>query len=285
MLFLERVRAQMPDLRPSERKVAQWVLGAPGLAASMNLSGLAKRIGVSEPTVLRFCKAVGLSGYRQLGLELVRAESGGSSYGRASIAAGDSVAQVRDKIFDGALRVLMEVRDEVQIEAIGRAIELIDGARRVDLFAFGGSVPVAMDAQHKLFRLQVVSTVYSDPHLQHMAASSLRPGDLLFAFSNSGTTEALIRSVRLVREAGLEVIAITPPGSLLAELATVPLCVEPDEPGLLMMPLSARLAWLVLVDVLVLGVAQRRGPEAQKHLTRLLENQSRLRLKPGSSGR
>ena len=282
MNLLEKVRSlgQGGKLRPSEQKVAQRVLADPGQVSGLKLDDLVEELGTSAPTVLRFCHALGLSGYQQLRLELARcaAEEEFAHYGRAPVNATDSVEQIRDKIFDAALRVLQEVRQEVQPDAIERAIDLIESASRVDLFAFGGSVPIAMDAQHKLFRLQIVSALYSDPHLQSMAACSLQPGDLVFAFSNSGTTEALIRSARLVRDAGLPVLAITPPGTPLAELATVALCVDPDESGLLFMPLSVRLAWLALVDVLILGVARRRGPEAQQHLNRLLENQQQFRL-------
>lgn len=281
MSFLDKVREYNAQLRPSERRVAHWVLQSPEQVTSLKLSELSQLAGVSEPTVLRFCRAMGLKGYQQLRLELARTTASAPNYDRAAITAADSVEEVRDKIFNGALQVLLEVRDEVQPEAMGNAIELIDSARRVDLFAFGGSVPVAMDAQHKFFRLQVASTVYSDPHMQNMAASSMHERDLCFAFSHSGTTRALIHSVQLVRDAGLPVIAVTPSETPLAELATVALCVDPDESGLLMMPLSVRLAWLALVDVLVLGVAQRRGKQAQQHLTRLLANQRSLRVPPG----
>lgn len=277
--LLERIRQIRPKLSPAEGKVADLILRRSTEVAGLQLAHIAKQAEVSEPTVIRFCRALGYDGYRSFLLDLVAQTAGGRpTYDRDGIAPSDSLEQICDKIFSGALRVLQEVREEVDLTQMQRAIDLLAEARRVELFAFGGSVPTAVDAQHKLFRLQVSSTVYSDPHLQHMAAHSLKPGDLVMTFSNTGTTEALVRVVRLIRDQGLPIIALTPPNTPLAELATVELCVDTDEPGLLSLPLSTRLAWLTLVDVLVMGLAQRRGAEAQQHLTRLLESQKPLRL-------
>ncbi|MGI9346282.1 MAG: MurR/RpiR family transcriptional regulator [Gammaproteobacteria bacterium] len=276
--ILEQTQKIYDSLRPSEQKIAKLVLRSPDKVVEMKLKDLAQEAAVSDPTIARFCKALGLDGYKELRLKLARSTQPSTTYDRAPIGPRDSLTSLRDKIFNSALGVLNEVREEIELDALEQAIHLLSHARCVELFAFGGSVPIAMDFQHKLFRLQVMSSVYSDPHLQSMAACSLQKDDLVFAFSNSGTTEALVRSIEVVRKAGLPVLAITPSNTPLAELANVALCVDPDDSGLLMMPLSARLAWLAIIDILVLGVAQKRGPEGQKHLNNLLQNQQQFRL-------
>lgn len=286
MQLLEHLRRSRPDMSPAEGRVADVVLRQPERVAALQLTQLAAAAGVSEPTVIRFCRTLGYSGYRAFVLDMAANMGAGQvTYDRDGIAPGDSLEKIRDKIFHGAQRVLQEVHQEVELTRMQQAIDLLTQAQRVELFAFGGSVPTAMDAQHKLFRLQVPTTVYSDPHIQHMAAHSLKQGDLVMAFSNTGTTAALVQVIELVRGEGLPVIALTPPSTPLAELATVALCVDADERGLLSLPLSVRLAWLALVDVLVMGLAQSRGAEAQKHLTRIIESQKPLRLAPAKRGR
>ena len=54
----------MDDLRKSERKVAEFVLKEPLGVIRMRIVDLAQQAGVSEPTVVRFCRAVGCHGFQ-----------------------------------------------------------------------------------------------------------------------------------------------------------------------------------------------------------------------------
>ena len=46
----------LPNLNKSESKVAQVILADPDTATSSSIATLAKKAGVSEPSVNRFCK-------------------------------------------------------------------------------------------------------------------------------------------------------------------------------------------------------------------------------------
>ncbi|MBP1778860.1 MAG: MurR/RpiR family transcriptional regulator, partial [candidate division NC10 bacterium] len=56
---LRAVRLHVDDLRDSEKKVARVVLESPGQVIYRSISELAEEAGTSEPTVLRFCRALG----------------------------------------------------------------------------------------------------------------------------------------------------------------------------------------------------------------------------------
>ena len=56
----------LAKLRKSERKVAKLVLKDPLSIINMRIVDLAKRAEVSEPTVVRFCRAVGCHGFKIL---------------------------------------------------------------------------------------------------------------------------------------------------------------------------------------------------------------------------
>ncbi|HSU98521.1 MAG TPA: MurR/RpiR family transcriptional regulator, partial [Roseiarcus sp.] len=58
---LERTRATRPALRKSEAKVADLVLADPARVLDSSLAQVAGLAGVSQPTVIRFCVAVGYS--------------------------------------------------------------------------------------------------------------------------------------------------------------------------------------------------------------------------------
>src|SRR5258706_4835742 len=93
-----------------------------------------------------------------------------------------------------------------------------------------------------------------------MAATMLRPGDVVMAFSASGRTVDLLSSVDLARESGADVIGITALGSPLAARCSVALELLVDEDTDIYTPMTTRLAQLPLVDVLAGWVALRPRP-------------------------
>jgi RpiR family transcriptional regulator, carbohydrate utilization regulator len=71
-MIFEAIESNLNQLRPSERLVANFVLGRPSVVIHMSIADLAERAEVSEPTIMRFCKALGLLGFMEFKLALVR---------------------------------------------------------------------------------------------------------------------------------------------------------------------------------------------------------------------
>ena len=158
------------------------------------------------------------------------------------------------------------------------AVAAICNAQRVEFYGFGASAAVAFDAQHKFFRLQITSAAYSDPHLQNMSATSLHAGDVVVAISQSGRTKALLDSMELVKKAGGIVIGLAPSnGRRLPRKANIAIEVDAKEDIQIYTPLSSRIAHLAVLDVLAIGVAQKKGPQLDAHLQQLQAGLASLR--------
>lgn len=256
----------LPDLRKSERKVAEFVLKDPLNVIRMRIVDLAQQSGVSEPTVVRFCRAVGCKGFQDFKLALAQQLASSPSYGQIAVTESDSTREYTHKVFDSTVDTLLKVRDSLVLEKLEAAVAAINAADRVEFYGFGASAAVAFDAQHKFFRLQITSAAYSDPHLQNMSATSLRPGDVVFAISQSGRTQALLDSMELVKKAGGIVIGLAPSDSPVARSATIGIDVDAKEDIQIYTPLSSRIAHLAVIDVLAIGVAQKKGPQLDAHL-------------------
>ncbi|PCH51861.1 MAG: hypothetical protein COC20_05135 [Cellvibrionales bacterium] len=99
------------------------------------------------------------------------------------------------------------------------------------------------------------------------------------AFSQSGRTQAILESIELVKRNGAIVVALAPSDSPVAAAATIPITVDVEEDIQIYTPLSSRIAHLVVIDVLAIGVAQQKGPDLQEHLQKLQENLLSLRVK------
>ena len=69
-MLLDSIRTHINSLSKSEKKVAAAILANPQLALQENLTALAKNAEVSEPTVIRFCRAIGYEGWHDFKLKL-----------------------------------------------------------------------------------------------------------------------------------------------------------------------------------------------------------------------
>ena len=105
----------------------------------ITMAGLAQEVGVSEPTIVRFCRAIGCTGFQDLKLKLAQSLAAGASFGQFAIHESDSVIDFSLKIFDTTLHTLMEVRERLDHDALQRAIDAIAHAPRIEFYGFGAS--------------------------------------------------------------------------------------------------------------------------------------------------
>jgi len=281
--LIKAISGSLASLRKSERKVAKFVLADPAVILNMRIIDLANQSRVSEPTVLRFCRALGYDGFKSFKLQLARYLGSNGIYSQFSVSDSDSITDVSKKVFDSTIGSLIAVREELDIPALESAIEALAIAERVEFYGFGASGSVAIDAQHKFFRLQVSAAAYTDPHIQHMSAISLKRGDVVVAISQSGRSTALIHSLKLAREAGATVIGLVPDSTPVADLCAIPIHINVEENQHVFSPVSSRIAHLVVIDVLAMGVAQQRGSLLQDHLKRLNKSLKSLRSNKSKS--
>lgn len=275
--LIRRITESQSSLRKSEAKVATYVLANLDQVIKMRIVDLASKSAVSEPTVIRFCRAIGFDGFQSFKLQLAQQLGLGSVFTQFAVEDNDTVADLLNKVFDTTVGSLITVRDEINSEVLEQAIDSISSARRVEFYGFGASGSVAADAQHKFFRLQISSAAYTDPHIQRMSAISLGSGDVVVAISQSGETQALLQSVELAREAGANVIGLAPQNTSLSRLCNLAIYVNMEEDLESFTPVSSRIAHLVVIDVLATGVALHRKPLLKEHLERLEKSQKALR--------
>lgn len=276
--ILREIEVRLDKLRRSERKVAELVLAQSESVIHMRIVDLAAAAQVSEPTVVRFCRAIDCDGFQSFKLEL--AQSTAQQPARESFALSD-LDTARDyafKVFDATMNTLKNVRDTLDPDAIEAAVNALCNANRVEFYGFGASSPVAIDAQHKFFRLRIASAAHSDPHLQAMSAMSLTPGDVVVAISQSGRTTSLIEAMDHVRESGALIVGLAPSRTPVLNACTIPIPIDVEPaPGDSFTPLPSRIAHMAVIDILAVGVSKMKGEEVDRHLSKLNRGLQKLR--------
>ena len=274
--MLARIAAVRDQIRPSERKLADYAMAHPGDVINLSMAELADRVGVSEPTVARFCAALGCRGFREFKIKLAQDIAGGMPFLHQDLSAGGELnaeggvpgAVLAGKLFDRTIATLMQVRNNLPADAVDRAADVLASARRIEFYGSGNSGTVAEDIQRKFFRLGMPTVAYTDSHVYFASALTLAKGDAVVAVSSTGRTRDILDAVRNARKAGADVVALTRSGSPLAEMATISLVSDIADDFDIHSPMTVRIAHLVLGDILSIAVALRMGDTLQERLKR-----------------
>src|SRR5262245_20987293 len=217
-----RVRALLPSLAPAERRVAQRVIHAPEDVAASTITELAQVCGTSETTVIRFCRAIGFTGYPELRLTLAneagRAQGAGGRVVGGDIGRDDSIEEIVEKIAYSDARAVEETAGQLDIKALDDVVGALVDAGRVDIYGVGAGAFAAMDCQHKLHRIGRVSYAWSDAAMMLTSAALLRRGDVAIGISHSGSTIDTIDALTEAGRRGAVTVALTSfPRSPIAE--------------------------------------------------------------------
>jgi len=276
--ILEAVRIRYPGLRKSDRKVADVLLENPQRLMNATVAETAELAGVSQPTVIRFCSAIGCEGFQDLKIRLAQSLALGTPATHSAITDEDTPEEVASKIFDYTLSSLDWARHALDMEQVNAAVDLIVEASHIEFFGFGASAIVAQDLQQKFPLFGIPCNATMDSHQQLMAAMMMRPGSVAVAISNTGGTQTIIELARLARDQGARVIAITGASqTTLVDYSDVVVNVETLDNTDLFTPTTSRIAALTVADILSTLVARRLGQAHNQRLVRMKRFLSHMR--------
>jgi DNA-binding MurR/RpiR family transcriptional regulator len=215
----DRLAALRDGLSPAERKVAALVAADPGGMTRQTLATVARAAGVSEPTVVRFCRSLGLEGFAELRLALARAEGAGP-LPRRGRPAGTPMAEAAFAACEAAIADVTALREQLDAAALEAAVRLLLAAPQVEIWGMGDAAPLADVVAPALLGLCRGVVARGDARMQAMAGPGLQPGSVVLCLSARGDASA---PVRAAMAAGAQSVALAPAGSPLCGSADIAL--------------------------------------------------------------
>lgn len=273
-VLLDRVRGALPGMSPAGQRVARLLLSQPHGFVQDPIAAIAHNAGVSQPTVIRFCRSLGFPGLLDFKRKLASGLSSSIPLQYSQVKASDRTPDLSAKVLDNTASAILRLRDAVDAQAVGRAIRLLRAAHRVEVFGADGATVVGLDGQEKFLRLGIPAVVYPSARLERIAARSLNPHTVVLAISEAGDQSELCAAVEIARGRGAPIIAITRADSPLAQVAGVCLAVDSVGDDSSQLSMVSRILQLLMLDVMTVGVAMaahqpepgaQAGPERTPH--------------------
>ncbi|QND57367.1 MurR/RpiR family transcriptional regulator [Mesorhizobium huakuii] len=278
--IITRLQLMSQDGTKSDRRLASLVLSDLDFASKAAISEIAARVGVSEPTVTRFCRNLGCEGLRDFKFYLAQAIAIGGQYLSPEPLSRDAREQrIASAITEAAISAIQRASENLDMTTLVAVAERLATSGNVLCIGSGGiSSMMATEMQNRLFRLGLPVLAQIDGQLQRMYAAVATPDTTVVAFSVSGYARSVIEAVQVAQQYGATTVAITAPDSALAKAADTVIHLQPLEDGNIYKPTSSRYALLAIVDMIVTSVAETRGPKVLENLRRIKQSVNTLKV-------
>lgn len=270
-----RIRQIYAGLRPSEQKVADYILQYEGKASKLLMETVAQETGVSQPTVIRFVKAAGYEGFKDFKYALVQEEAKeqpedsekAGLYG-FPLSRKDRLEDIPGKIVTTSVEMLEETLRNVSVKEYRKAVEAVVAAENIVIYSVENSICTANDLLTKLTYLGLNCRFHGDYYLQNVSAANLTKKDLAIGISYSGCSKHTVEMLALAKKAGAVTLALTNfENSMIAKYADILLCAS-NRQFLYGDTIFSRISQLALVDMIYAGVLNRDYDRCSKKLNK-----------------
>ena len=258
----------------AEKKLADYILSAQDCISRMSISELASACSVADATVSRFCRRLGYKGYPDFKLAIANASIHRLEDNPLSgeITREDTLETITQKLLNASAMAMVQTREVLNLDAVAEAAAVLRESTSVLCMGQGGSMLIASEAAHLFSTISGKFRPVSDSHMQAMAAVMMEPTDSILFYSYSGSTLAMLDTLKTAKERGGKVILVTRfPNSPGAALADIVLQCGANENPLQSGSVPARIAQMYLTAILFSEYTRKNLDEAKESRNRIAQ--------------
>lgn len=252
----QEITRSYPVLRRSEKKTADYLLKCGENLKDLTLEKIAEGAGVSQPTVMRFVKALGYRGFKDFRYELAGSEQEEGSrflYG-FPFSERDTIRDVPAKIIGTTIGQIEKTIRSITPDILEDVVKAITGANKIAVYYVENSSCTAQDLITKLMYLGIHCIAYGDVYMQSVSAASLSEGDVAIGISYSGFSRNTVDAMEMAGKAGAKTIAITNfEHTLLEQYSDLVLCTS-NRQFLYGDAIFSRASQLMVVDMIYIAI-------------------------------
>lgn len=203
------------ELTPTEQQLGQTVLAMGEDVRGLSIKEFARQTNVSVASIHRFCKKLGLEGFKELKVELMRAASRADSAPEVDInfpfdatSSAQEISERMARLYETTLSETREILDPAQLDY---AAKLILRAGTVDIYTGSHNLYPAGMFRDRLLSAGKSATCYSSIEAQVRTALASGPDHVAIVISYSGLAPNLKEILPILSSRHVPVIVIGTP--------------------------------------------------------------------------
>ncbi|MEH7301364.1 MurR/RpiR family transcriptional regulator [Neobacillus drentensis] len=206
---LVMIKSIYQSLTKAEQKAADFVLANADETIYSSVTLLAEKARVGETSIIRFCRKLGFKGFQDFKLSIAQDLVNPTEQVHGQIQETDSIETICKKITSHNVSALNDTTNLLSKKELMKATEALINARKIYFFGLGSSGITATDAKYRFMRLGFNADCATDAHIMAMNASLVNKEDVVVGISSSGSTKDLVESVKVAKDNGAHIIALT----------------------------------------------------------------------------
>lgn len=214
---VERRIARAKRLTPTEQTIAGRVLELGDGLDAYTLKEFSALAGASVPSVHRFCRKIGLEGYKELKVEVARSAGARATPANVDVnfpfpagASSERVATRMEEVYRATLHGTHMLLDDSQME---HAADLAAKAAAVDVYAQSHNLAPAQTFADRLLSIGICATCHDDFERKTRCALASDASHVAVAISYSGRAPHLLTVLPLLKSTGTPVVLVGTPAA------------------------------------------------------------------------
>lgn len=255
----------------SERTIGTYIVKNKEKIGEITSTELAKKVGVSQSSIIKFIKKIGFTGYVAFKLQLERDLENKKKLSENKIHSDidleDSLEEVTKKTLAETIEALNSTVGVIDYKNFETIIEKIRESDRILIIGAGMSSIVARDLELKLMKIKMDTVHYESKQMQLMKLSTMNEKDLVIAISHRGETQEIIDVAKIAKDMNICVISITSVGkNTLSSLSDYNIGVVSKESIFRSSAISSRMAQMIILDSIFLRLIQKDYRKVKEYI-------------------
>ncbi|MCQ9209457.1 MurR/RpiR family transcriptional regulator [Granulicatella seriolae] len=200
MDILDQIEKQYVSFSNKEKQIAMYILQNSNSIKNINISKLAEKTQTSSATITRFCRKISCDSFVDMKIKISASQVDSQSRETGNIY--EDVYQFYDKVIE-------RTKKNIDTEVVQKFVEEIKKVKRIFIYGVGSSGITGLELQQRFIRMGLNITCVTDSHMMLINSTLVTKDDLVLGISTSGTTQDIIKALKIVKSKGAKIACIT----------------------------------------------------------------------------
>ena len=219
----EIILYKQPQMTPSLQKFANWLWSHAESIFNLSMKNCAINAGVSEPTVMRFCKFLSFSGFQDFRIKLQKEFA--LSQWKPPLNINNNLNnaninkinhKINNKINNKAIiyeqthQALQELDKTLTDDILNKLVLILSKANNILLIADQTAIPMATIFHQQSYIITDQVIFYPDKIMQHIGINLLERNDAILIFAQNKLPKNILNNINNSLKNGIKIILIAP---------------------------------------------------------------------------
>ncbi|WP_088810481.1 MULTISPECIES: MurR/RpiR family transcriptional regulator [Listeria] len=266
----------MANFTATEKTIATFILKNTDKMELLTIQELAKRTFSSHATIIRFTRKLGLSGFKEFKIALVK-EIQGREFSPADVdpntpfKEGDSLSTISREIMELTQQTVSESFHLLDEAKLAKAARRLHGAERIFLFAVGDSQIRAESFQNKLWKINRYTFLATKRAEWAVHTANMTERDCAVFVSYDAKSKLDLAAAKFLKERAVPIILLTShTTSELSRLADICISIpkSEDKMALKISTFASQIAFDYVLNVFFAALYQMDYDENKTYLAK-----------------